>query len=148
MAKKRPMKKQEDICVFYESMPMYNPQNLVEINAVRKNNQTKNGSMGHLDSAQRRSEYRQRFTNYPCERLRFTNEKGLHESQKPVALLEYLIRTYTNESETVLDFTMGSGSTGVACINTNRNFIGIELDEGYFDIAQKRIKAAQAANGR
>ena len=143
LAKKRPMKKQEDICVFYESMPMYNPQNLVEINAVRKNNKTKNGSMGHLDSAQRRAEYRQRFTNYPCERLNFINEKGAHESQKPVALLEYLIRTYTQEGETVLDFTMGSGSTGVACVNTNRNFIGIELDADYFKIAEKRIADAQ-----
>ena len=63
--------------------------------------------------------------------------------KKPIALLEYLIRTYTNEGETVLDFTMGSGSTGVACVNTNRNFIGIELDEGYFNIAKKRIEEAQ-----
>ena len=68
----------------------------------------------------------------------------LHPTQKPVDLLEYLIRTYTNEGETVLDFTMGSGSTGVACVNTNRNFIGIELDEGYFEIARKRIEEAQA----
>ena len=66
----------------------------------------------------------------------------LHPTQKPVELLEYLIRTYTNEGETVLDFTMGSGSTGVACVNTNRNFIGIELDEGYFNIAKKRIEEA------
>ena len=64
---------------------------------------------------------------------------ALHPTQKPVALLEYLIRTYTNEGETVLDFTMGSGSTGVACVNTNRNFIGIELDENYFKIAKERI---------
>ena len=67
---------------------------------------------------------------------------GYHPTQKPVALLEYLIRTYTNEGETVLDFTMGSGSTGVACVHTNRNFIGIELDEGYFNIAKKRIEEA------
>ena len=64
---------------------------------------------------------------------------ALHPTQKPVPLLEYLIRTYTNEGETVLDFTMGSGSTGVACVNTNRNFIGIELDENYFKIAKERI---------
>ena len=68
---------------------------------------------------------------------------ALHPTQKPIALLEYLIKTYTNEGETVLDFTCGSGSCGVACINTNRNFIGIELDKGYFDIAEKRIKEAQ-----
>jgi site-specific DNA-methyltransferase (adenine-specific) len=66
-------------------------------------------------------------------------EKTLHPTQKPVALMEYLIKTYTNEGDTVLDFTMGSGTTGVACKNTNRNFIGIELDKGYFDIASKRI---------
>lgn len=66
-----------------------------------------------------------------------------HPTQKPVALLEYLIRTYTNDGETVLDNTMGSGSTGVACVNTNRDFIGIELDEGYFEIAKQRIESAQ-----
>ena len=66
----------------------------------------------------------------------------LHPTQKPIDLLEYLIRTYTNESETVLDFTMGSGSTGVACVNTNRRFIGIELDDKYFEIAKQRINAA------
>lgn len=68
------------------------------------------------------------------------NSKCLHPTQKPVALLEYLIKTYTKENETVLDFTMGSGSTGVACKNLNRNFIGIELDEKYFNIAEERIK--------
>lgn len=73
---------------------------------------------------------------------------GYHPTQKPVKLLEDLIQTYSNEGNTILDFTMGSGSTGVACINTGRNFIGIELDKGYFDIAQERIQAAQAANGR
>ena len=69
--------------------------------------------------------------------------KPSHPTQKPVDLLEYLIRTYTNEGETVLDFTMGSGSTGVACVNTNRNFIGIELDEWYFNIAKERIEKAE-----
>lgn len=81
-------------------------------------------------------------TRYPTSVLRFNRAKGLHPTQKPVALLEYLIKTYTNEGETVLDFTMGSGSTGVACVNTNRHFIGIELDEGYFNIAKKRIEEA------
>ena len=79
---------------------------------------------------------------YPKNIIEFSNasQKGkLHPTQKPIALLEYLIKTYTNEGETVLDFTMGSGSTGVACVNTNRRFIGIELDAGYFEIAQKRI---------
>ena len=84
---------------------------------------------------------------YPKHLIEFSNasrKNHFHPTQKPVALLEYLIRTYTNEGETVLDFTMGSGSTGVACVNTNRNFIGIELDEGYFNIAKKRIEEAQA----
>jgi len=76
----------------------------------------------------------------------FNRERGLHPTQKPVALMEYLIRTYTNEGETVLDFTMGSGTTGVAAVNLKRDFIGIELDKGYFDIAQARIKAAEEAH--
>lgn len=83
-------------------------------------------------------------TRYPTSILKFNRARGLHPTQKPVALLEYLIRTYTNEGETVLDFTMGSGSTGVACVNTNRNFIGMELDQQYFEIAKKRIVEAQA----
>lgn len=75
---------------------------------------------------------------YPVSLLDIKTERGLHPTQKPVALMEYLIKTYTNENETVLDFTMGSGSTGVACKNLNRNFIGIELDEKYFAIASER----------
>ena len=78
----------------------------------------------------------------PSSWQKFNTEVGLHHTQKPVAILEYLIRTYSNEGETVLGNTMGSGSTGVACANTNRNFIGIELDKKYFDIAEKRIKYA------
>ena len=86
---------------------------------------------------------------YPITVLEFPNnnqKNKVHPTQKPVALLEYLIKTYTIEGETVLDFTMGSGSTGVACLNTNRNFIGIELDEGYFEIAKERIKGANKEN--
>lgn len=143
LAKKRPMKKTEDICVFYGTSHNYYPQGLINCNKVRKNNKTKNGSMGHLQSSQHRGEYTQRYTNYPTDIIMVHNEKGLHESQKPVPLMEYLIKTYTNESETVLDFTMGSGTTGVACLNLNRNFIGIEKDPDYFKIAQKRIKAAE-----
>ena len=80
-------------------------------------------------------------TRYPSSVQKFSNGNNgnVHPTQKPVPLLEYFIRTYTNEGETVLDFTMGSGSTGVACVNTNRNFIGIELDENYFKIAKERI---------
>ena len=74
--------------------------------------------------------------------IKFNRDKGLHPTQKPVALLEYLIKTYTNEGDTVLDNCMGSGSTGVACLNTNRDFIGYELDENYFNIAKDRLEAA------
>lgn len=81
---------------------------------------------------------------YPLSILRFGKDnKGYHPTQKPVALLEYLVKTYTNEGDTVMDNTMGSGSTGVACVNTNRNFIGIELNDEYFDIASSRIKKAE-----
>jgi site-specific DNA-methyltransferase (adenine-specific) len=89
-----------------------------------------------------KKEFESEYTNYPIsiiETKQGSNNKFVHPTQKPVALLEYLIKTYTLENETVLDFTMGSGSTGVACVNTNRNFIGIEMDENYFNIAEKRI---------
>ena len=89
-------------------------------------------------------EYIQTNTGYPNTILTFDSvHQPVHPTQKPVELLEYLIRTYSNEGETVLDFTMGSGSTGVACVNTNRDFIGIELDETYYNIAKKRIKEAK-----
>ena len=78
----------------------------------------------------------------PSSWQKFNVEVGLHPTQKPVALLEYLVKTYSNEGDTVLDNTMGSGSTGVACVNLNRNFIGIELEEKYFDIAKQRIEEA------
>lgn len=83
-----------------------------------------------------------KYTNYPTDVLEFIGERGLHPTQKPVALLEYLIKTYSNELDIILDFTMGSGSTGVAAKNSNRNFIGIELDEQYFNIAKERIHNA------
>ena len=87
-----------------------------------------------------RDTYEQWYTNYPSNILEFNTDRGLHPTQKPVALLEYLIKTYTDEGDLVLDFTMGSGSTGVACLNTNRRFIGIELDKEYFEIAKDRIE--------
>ena len=86
------------------------------------------------------NEYVQQWTNYPTQLLEFPYDKAkLHPTQKPVALLEYLIKTYTNEGETVLDNTMGYGNTGEACMKTNRNFIGIEQDDKYFEIAYNRI---------
>lgn len=136
-AKKQPLRNIENITVFYKKTINYNPQGLISIEPkiVNKTNCKIMGKNGFKDG------YLQTQTNYPKQNLIFKSEtKTLHPTQKPVALLEYLIKTYTQEKETVLDFTMGSGSTGVACKNLNRNFIGIELDEEYFKIAQARIK--------
>lgn len=138
LANKRPLKQHELISVFYKRQPTYNPQDLKPYGKVNRR-----GSTGDNWSELKEKEYVQKFTNYPTQILRFPSEgKTMHPTQKPVALLEYLIKTYTNEGETVLDFTMGSGTTGVACVNTNRNFIGIELDDNYFKIAEQRIAEA------
>ena len=142
LAKKRAMKRIEEVCIFYSNQCTYIPQGLIECNRVIKNNSSKGGSMGHMSSVKKRKSYTQTHTNYPNDRLNFKNEKGSHESQKPVALMEYLIKTYTNNGDTVLDFTMGSGTTGVAAKNLNRDFIGVEMDEGYFKIAKERIEQA------
>ena len=144
-AKKMPMKSVENIIVFYNKLPTYNPQGITKIkNKTIRNHSTKiertQIGLSTHNGGRLRETYIQSFTGYPNQTLMFSNDKGLHPTQKPVSLLEYLIKTYTNEGETVLDFTMGSGSTGVACVNTNRNFIGIELDEEYFEIAKKRIE--------
>ena len=138
MAKKRPLNNVEDIAIFYKKQPIYNPQyeegkpykverdkkaRLYEVtNVVMKPTTTINDGK-----------------RLPKRILKFNQERGFHPTQKPVALIEYLIKTYTNEWETVLDFTIGSGTTAIACINTNRNYIGFELDKWYFDIANERI---------
>ncbi len=132
-AKKRPLKEVENVMVF--NSKIYNPQGL-EINTKGKNRRGKQTEVTGKYNAVNFSE----FTNYPRTIQYFKNERGLHPTQKPIALMEYLIKTYTNENETVLDFTMGSGSTMIACQNLNRNGIGIEMDEGYFEIASKRIE--------
>lgn len=145
LAKKQPLKIHEDVCVFYRKQPAYNPQGLVEVNKVTKQGARITDNTG---GGTRPTEYMQTHTNYPKTVQSFKSAgKTVHPTQKPVALMEYLIRTYTNEGETVLDFTMGSGTTGVACQNTCRKFIGIELDQDYFAIAEKRIQEAQD-NGR
>lgn len=138
LAKKQPLKTHEILSVFYKVQPCYNPQDLI-ISGKIKSNLNKSGRLGHLSSESKRSMYTQEFSNYPKSILRYARDRGLHPTQKPVGLLEYIIKTYTHEGDTVLDFTMGSGSTGVACLNTNRNFIGIELDENYFSIAIDRV---------
>ena len=140
MAKKRFLNVTEEINVFYEKQCLYNPQGVVMVNKLTK--QGRGGSLSQKNS--RSNEYVQEYTNYPKNILEFKRDlPNIHPTQKPVALLEYLIKTYTNEGETVLDNCMGSGSTGVACINTNRDFIGIELDKDYFNIAKQRITGNQ-----
>lgn len=157
-AKLKPMNKHEEIVVFSfgktsngnkNNMP-YNPQGLTNFNKKingRKGCSTDSDGNGYGRPSMK-SEYVQEFTNYPTSILSIASEgKTVHPTQKPVSLMEYLIKTYTKEWETVLDFTMGSGTTGVACVNTNRNFIGIEKEEKYFEIAVKRIQNAKLAKG-
>ena len=141
LAKIQPLKIHEDVVVFSSGKPVYNPQGIIEINKVTRQGSkiTENNGGGV-----RSTSYIQTHTNYLRSILRVESEgKTIHSTQKPVALMEYLIRTYTNEGDTVLDNCMGSGTTGVACMNTNRNFIGIELDENYFNIAKERIENAR-----
>ena len=140
-AKRRPMQQHEDVLVFSRGTPAYNPQGLVygEFSNVRpahgkKDDTTYGSQVNDFGTA--------KAGNYPKSIIEFSkpnDRERVHPTQKPVALLEYLIKTYTNEGETVLDNTMGSGSTGVACANTGRKFIGIEKEPKYFEIAEKRI---------
>ena len=144
--KRRPGKIVENISVFYKKQPTYNPQKTKHEGPLRSN---KIGDKARFSITQtggngpKPMEYVDDGTRYPlqiieCNRDSMYDTK-FHPTQKPVSLLENLIKTYTNEGEIVLDFTMGSGSTGVACVNTNRNFIGIELNTEYYNIADKRI---------
>lgn len=143
-SKIRPMKKHEDIIIFSKagcsngSNPLmkYNPQGLVYSPRINKKSKS-----NILNSEPKISAVQSDYTNYPNSILEFSPDKNIgHPTQKPVALFEYLIKTYTNENDLVLDNVMGSGTTGVACKNLNRNFIGIELDKTYFEIAKKRIE--------
>jgi len=136
-AKKMPVRKHECVLVFCDNKctGTYNAQGL-----VKKGTITKQGGNSENYGSRNSSDYIQEFTNWPRDVLDIKSEgKTVHPTQKPVALMEYLIKTYTNEGETVLDFTAGSFTTGVACVNINRNFIGIELDKDYFDIGVNRI---------
>ena len=144
-ASKMPMKKHENILVFYKKLPTYNPQNLLVHNKIIKTRKTfsKETALGNIGVKNLGKEYLSKFTNFPISVQFCEEEKGLHPTQKPVALFEFLVKTYTNEGDTVLDSCMGSGTTAVAAINTGRNFIGIEMDKGYCDIANKRIQEAR-----
>ena len=160
LANYRPMKQTEDVVVFSPAGAAaasrngrnmtYNPQGLIEKKVKKKNNPKRLGKflhnpefMGKNNKLLHETEYEQKYTNYPSEIIEFGLDKNvIHPTQKPVDLMEYLIKTYSNENETVLDNCMGSGTTGVACVNTNRNFIGIERDEEYFNLAKSRIDAS------
>lgn len=134
-----PLKKHENILVFYKKLPTYNPQYTEgkPYKSYSSENNTQN--YGKHKAWTTVNDGRR----CPVDILRFTHDKErTHPTQKPVALCEYLIKTYTNEGETVLDNCMGSGSTGVACVNTGRNFIGIEINDNYFNIAKERIANA------
>jgi len=139
-AKKAPMKNHENALVFYTVPPTYNPQMRLGFRPyTQAQGKTKSQNYGNQTGALTVSN----GERYPLSVLEFARDKGKsHPTQKPVALMEYLIRTYTNAGETVLDFTCSSGTTGLAAANTGRRFIGIEQDPDYFDICVKRITAA------
>lgn len=145
-ARKMPMRDKEDVLVFYAKQPTYNPQ-FTEGKPYKEKSGWK-GTDGYEGyGVDKRTGNDNDGKRYPKQVLEFgVVERGtVHPTQKPVALMEYLIKTYTNEGDTVLDFTMGSGTTGVAAVNLNRKFIGIELDPDYFAIAEMRINGAKEA---
>ena len=137
LAKKQPLKIHEDIAVFSKKPHRYQPQGIIEVNKETRQGSTVTDNNG---GGVRSKTYTQTHTNYPRSILKFNSVgKTKHPTQKPVELFEYLIRTYTNEGETVLDNCIGSGTTAIASMRTGRNYIGFELDKGYFDIANGRI---------
>ena len=142
-AGKMPLRNVEDVCIFYKKLPTYNPQGLVEVNKTQYRRKDKSTTI-YNDMGLKEGSYTQKWTNYPTQVLEFGREgKTVHPTQKPVALFEYLIRTYTNEGEVVLDNCLGSGTTAVAAINTGRQFIRIEREQEYVAIANQRISDAK-----
>ena len=148
-AGRMPLREHEDIMIFYKKLPTYNPQftegkPLHGMGEKFKKVKNNNNNYNDFNSCNNPSANREGDTKkYPKSILTFprpASSKMLHPTEKPVELLEYLIKTYSNENDVILDNCMGSGSTGVACLNTNRRFIGIELDEKYFNIAKNRLK--------
>lgn len=144
MAKVRPLNDVEDVVVFCKGRTTYNPQ-LTAGNPYTRTRDKRPRENQITDTVMRETTTVNDGFRLPTRLLEFKQERGLHPTQKPVALMEYLIRTYTNEGETVLDNCMGSGTTGLACANTGRRFIGIERDPDYFEIARSRIEQAHKA---
>lgn len=135
-AKKQPLRCVEDVVVFYKNAPTYNPQGLVRVDKGIRNGNSRTKVYRNGLGKDTVSYYK----NYPRQTLYFKCQReGLHPTQKPVELFEYIIRTYTNPGDTVMDNCMGSGTTGVACKNAGRKFIGMEIDKQYFEIAKNRI---------
>ena len=147
-ANRMPMKYHENVLVFYRKLPKYNPIRRDGFQPYHKRVAGKSGHSTNYGEYVKRPDYSSPDgTRCPSDIIRIHNpswgkDKGLHPTQKPVALCEYLIRTYTDEGETVMDNCMGSGTTGVACVNTGRRFIGIEKSPEYFEVARKRIAEA------
>jgi site-specific DNA-methyltransferase (adenine-specific) len=141
-AKHAPMKCHESVLVFCDGSPNYYPQ--MEKGTPYGGFKGEKG-IGEIYGDNLKSEHRDNpeGSRYPRSVQYFQGDKGLHPTQKPVALMEYLVKTYSKENDVVLDFTMGSGTTGLACFNTGRNFIGIEKEKVYYDIAEKRIEEAK-----
>tara|TARA_B100000131_G_scaffold220170_1_gene211701 strand:+ start:404 stop:1315 length:912 start_codon:yes stop_codon:yes gene_type:complete len=164
LANYRPMKCTEDIVVFSpggaaaaskaKGNMTYNPQGLIPVHIKKKNSKARIGKMlnqlhhlGPNNKLTSDSEYTQKFTNYPKDLIEFNIESDTsHETQKPVALIEYLIKTYSNPGDVVLDNAMGSGTTGIGCVNTGRKFIGIELIEKYYKLSKYRISLAAGSS--
>lgn len=141
-SKVMPLKSHENILVFYRKKPVYNPQ--MEKGTPYGGFSSDTAKIGEVyGSAKSKHRDNPEGTRYPKTVLRHKQEKGFHPTQKPTTLMEYLIRTYSNEGDTVLDATMGSGTTGVACVNTDRQFIGIEQDEKYYKISKERIQVGR-----
>lgn len=141
-AKHQPLRCLEDVCVFYRKRCTYNPQGVRPFGKM-----VKQGGPTENYGDTKRQIHLQEVTGYPRQILRFSvaTDRGMHPTQKPVSLMEYMIKTYTLPGETVLDFTMGSGTTGVACMNTGRAFVGIEKDPKYFQIAEERIRKTKCS---
>ena len=156
-ANRKPLKAHENISIFYKKQPTYNPQftkgkPYTDKRTNKREMAIKNNKLEHRNIifASETIPIENKGTRYPTTVIKVSREKGsmsgYHPTQKPINLLEWLIKTYTNEGDLVLDFTMGSGSTGVAALNTNRKFVGIELDEDHFNIAVERLKNSEKGN--
>jgi len=143
LVKKQPAKLHENISVFYKKQPTYNPQMTEGKPYTDKPRKRTMGVIGDAIGVKKAID--NKGTRYPSSIQKYSNgnNKSVHPTQKPLDLLEWIVKTYSNENDTILDNTMGSGTTGVACKNLDRNFIGIELDDKYFEIAKKRINETQ-----